>query len=363
MPYRVFQVVESFGGGVFQSVRQICNNLPRELFDVYLVYSLRRETPSNWESLIKEDVKRIYLPMVREISPLKDLRSLFGLIKLLKDYDPHIIHLHSSKAGFLGRLSALLLGKKVVFYSPRGFSFLMKDASAWKRKLFFYLEKLASLFGGVILACSCGELLEAKKLTRRVELLNNAVDLKEIDEVPAYSFDEGRLRVAIVGRVTYARAPWLFKSIASKMASSSVEFLWIGGGELEGELKGSPVRVLGWLNRREALSYLKGIDIYLQTSLWEGMPIAVLEAMACGKPVVATDVVGNRDVVLHGETGFIARDEDEMIFFLKRLLEDEELRVKMGRSGRRRVEKEFSVEVMMDRLVYLYLSYLKEVSS
>jgi len=353
--YRVFQVVESFGGGVFQSVRQICNNLPRDLFDVYLIYSLRKETPLNWESLIKEDVKKIYLPMVREISPFKDLRSLFGLIGLIRKYDPHIIHLHSSKAGFLGRASAFILGKRAVFYSPRGFSFLMKDTPYWKRSLLFYLEKIASLFGGVILACSYGELSEAKRLTSRVELLNNAVDLKEIDDIPSYDFKDGKVRIAIVGRVTYARAPWLFKSIALKLSSPSVEFLWIGGGELQEELKGSPIRVLGWLGRKEAISYLKGIDIYLQTSLWEGMPIAVLEAMACGKPVVATDVVGNRDLVLHGETGFIGRDEGELIYFLKRLIEDRDLRLKMGSAGRRRVEKEFSIDVLIKRLVSLYL--------
>lgn len=357
--YKVFHVVESFGGGVFQSVRQICNNLPRDLFRVYLIYSTRKETPKNWELLIKEDVVKIYLPMVREISPWADFRAFLGLSKLIREHAPDIIHLHSSKAGFLGRLSAFLLGKRAVFYSPRGFSFLMEDASPLKRRFFFYLEKLASLFGGVILACSRSELEEARKLTSRVELLNNAVDVKEVDRVEPFVFGDGRLRVAISGRVAYARAPWLFGRIAQKLASPQVEFLWIGGGELEEELKGTPVKVLGWLDRNRAISYLKGIDIYLQTSLWEGMPIAVLEAMACGKPVVATDVIGNRDLVVHGETGFIGRDEDELVFFLKRLIEDPELRRSMGYRGRERVEREFSLEILMERLVSLYLRELR----
>lgn len=357
--YRVFQVVESFGGGVFQSVRQICNNLPRDLFEVYLIYSLRKETPPNWESLFSEDVKKIYLPMTREISPLRDINALFGLIKLIKKYNPHIIHLHSSKAGFLGRLAALLLGKKKVFYSPRGFSFLMKEVSPWKRRLFFSLEKVASLFGGVILACSPGELKEAERLTGRVELLNNAIDLKEVDSIPPYRFENNKVRVAISGRVTYARAPWLFRNIAQKLSSPQVEFLWVGGGELESELKGSPVKVLGWLNRREAISYLKGIDIYLQTSLWEGMPLSILEAMACFKPVVATDVVGNRDLVVHGETGFIGRSEDDLVSYLNKLLDNPELRIKMGLEGRRRVEKEFSLEVLIRKLASLYLEGVK----
>ncbi|MCS7233586.1 MAG: glycosyltransferase family 4 protein [Synergistetes bacterium] len=357
--YRVFQVVESFGGGVFQSVRQICNNLPRDLFEVYLIYSLRKETPSNWESLIREDVKKIYLPMTREISPIADLKALFGLIKLIKRYDPHIIHLHSSKAGFLGRLAAFLLRRKRVFYSPRGFSFLMKDVSVWKRALFFYLEKIAASFGGVILACSLSELAEAKKLSLKAKLLNNAIDLEEIDEIPPHIFNEDKIRVAIVGRVTYARAPWLFKNIACKLSSPLVEFLWIGGGELEDEIKSSPVKVLGWLSRKEAISYLKGIDIYLQTSLWEGMPIAVLEAMACSKPVVATDVVGNRDVVIHGETGFVGKDENELVLYLRRLIENRDLRLKMGIQGRRRVEREFSLEVLIEKLSSLYLEVVK----
>ncbi len=349
-------MVESFGGGVFQSVKQICNNLPRDLFKVYLVYSFRRETPRDWERHFKEDVVKIYLPMTREISPLNDLRALWGLLKLIKMYDPDIVHLHSSKAGFLGRLACFLARKRAVFYSPRGFSFLMRDVSSFKRALFFHLEKLASLFGGTILACSPGEFEESLKLTDRALLLNNAIDLREIDDVSPHRFeDSDKVRVAISGRVAYARAPWLFRRIAQSLSSPKVEFLWIGGGELEEELKGSPVKVLGWLDRREALSYLKGIDIYLQTSLWEGMPLSVLEAMACGKPVVATNVVGNRDVVVHGETGFIGRDEEELIAFLRELIDKPELRLSMGLRGRKRVEEFYSLDVLIRDLTSIYL--------
>ncbi len=359
--YKVFQIVEAFGGGVFQSVRQICNNLPRDVFEVYLVYSLRKEIPDNWRRLIKDDVVKIYLPMKREISPLEDLRSLASIYKLIKNYRPDIIHLHSSKAGFLGRLAAFLAFKrKGVFYSPRGFSFLMREVSPLKRKLFFLIEKVGTLFGGKILACSPGELCEAKKLTRKVLLVNNAVDLTEIDKVKPYNFEDAdKIRIAISGRITFARAPWLFRSIAEKLSSKRVEFLWIGGGELEKELMGSPVKILGWMERGKAISFLKGIDIYLQTSLWEGMPIAVLEAMACSKPVVATDVVGNRDLVVHGITGYIGKCEEELVSYLRKLIENPDLRLKMGAKGRKRVEKEYSVSVLINRLTSLYISEIE----
>ncbi|MCD6363133.1 MAG: glycosyltransferase, partial [Synergistetes bacterium] len=346
---------------VFQSVRQICNNLPRDLFEVYLVYSLRKETPKEWEKLFKEDVIKIYLPMRREISPLDDLKSLFELFKLIRDYDPDIVHLHSSKAGFLGRLvSFLSLRKRGVFYSPRGFSFLMREVSPVKRRLFFMLEKIGAFLGGTILACSPGELHEARKLTKRVDLVNNAVDLAEIDAVKPHNFgNSGRLKIAISGRITFARAPWLFRSIAEKLSSKRVEFLWIGGGELEKELIGSPVKILGWMERERAVSFLKSIDIYLQTSLWEGMPIAVLEAMACSKPVVATDVVGNRDLVVHGITGYIGKCEEELVSYLRKLMENPDLRLKMGAKGRERVEREYSVSALIGRLTSLYISEIE----
>ena len=98
------------------------------------------------------------------------------------------------------------------------------------------------------------------------------------------------------------------------------------------------------------------IDVYLQTSLWEGLPIAVLEAMAFKKPVLATNVIGNKDVVLHGETGYLFDDEEELGGYIKLLL-NESHRLSLGKRGLARVERYFDSNKNFKGLEEIYLKH------
>jgi hypothetical protein len=362
-PIKLIHIVESFGGGTFTVLTQIVNSLNPLEFDVSIAYSLRPEITSDFRDRIRKEVRLIHLPMVREVKPLHDLKSLFQLWKLLKKEQPDVIHLHSSKAGFLGRIAARLSGITRVFYSPHGFAFLRQDVDEKARNLYHRFERIASLFGGTVVACSESELEAAKSVTHSALLIHNAIDVESIDRLINSSsltnkIQKDKVTIGTVGRITPARAPALFAKIAREVTSARpglIRLLWIGGGENIEDLSDSPVEVTGWLPREEALQRLsREIDVYLHTSLWEGMPIAILEAMALGKPIVATDVVGNRDAVVHSKTGFLCSSHEELTDALLRLVDDPGLQDSMRSAGRARVEAEFSLPALIKRLSALY---------
>ncbi len=356
---KILHVCESFAGGNFSSVTQICNGLVKCGHEVHLGFSRRPETVAHFSAYLHPDVRLHELHMVRSIDPITDVRSLLDLLALIREVNPGVIHLHSSKAGFLGRVAAFLSGRsRTVFYSPRGLSFLQQDVSRGHRKLFQCLEWGAARLGGTIIACSQGELgqVRAHIGPRRVLLIENAVDVAMV--VPKKQRADGKVRIGTAGRISAARNPKLFAALAQRLRRDEVEFVWIGGGDEQDcrWLKDAGVRVTGWLPRQEALVHVAELDIYVQTSLWEGMPIAVIEAQVAGIPAVVTDVLGNRDIIAHGETGFIGREESEMADYLARLIEQPQTRTAFGRCARERALVRFNVERLLDELIAAYTS-------
>lgn len=357
---RIVHVVESFGGGVFEMIAMVLNHLDPEKYDIWLIYSLRPETPPDFKAMIHSNVNLVNLPMQREVSLLKDFRDLLALRQEMLRIRPDIIHLHSSKAGVLGRIAARACGIKPVFYSPHGFSFLRRDIGAGRRAFFIAMEKGSSLFGGTLIACSRGELEAARPIANRSVQIDNAVDSEAIDRTVAdIPQRAGRpLTIATLGRISAQKSPALFGSLAhavTRLRPGKVRFIWIGGGEEEAQLAGCPVEILGWQTREAALRILRAeVDIYLQVSRWEGMPLAILEAMALGLPVVATDVVGNRDAVTDGVTGRVTSDPTALLDALLSMIDHEEERQAMGRAGREKVARDFSISKYIERLEAQY---------
>jgi glycosyltransferase involved in cell wall biosynthesis len=137
---------------------------------------------------------------------------------------------------------------------------------------------------------------------------------------------------------------------------SSTRFLWIGGNrdDLKDERDSSALTCSGWLTRSRALELVSGLDIYVQTSRWEGMPVALIEAQVAGIPAVVTDVVGNRDVVVHGVTGFVASTHEQMARYLADLRDDRQLREKMGNAARKLAIAKFSMDTIFCAWLNLY---------
>lgn len=158
----------------------------------------------------------------------------------------------------------------------------------------------------------------------------------------------------------------LVDGYATTDSSVDMHLLFVGDGPDQAVLM-TQAQVLGlqqyvsfWGDRDDIPNVLNAMDILVSSSIWEGMPNVVLEAMACGLPVVATDVGGTRELVLHGETGLLveARDVDSMAASFKRLVDSEDERVRMGECGRRRTEEHFSIQQSVQRTEAVYAELL-----
>jgi glycosyltransferase involved in cell wall biosynthesis len=362
---RILHISEAFGGGVFTSMTRLASGLAQRGHEVHLAFARRPETPADVAAFVHAGVTLHEVDLARSIKPRSDLAGTIALVRLIRSVRPDLVHLHSSKAGVLGRIAAAVTGTASrTLYSPRGLAFLQENYSPRARRFFEMVEWGAARLGGTVVACSRSEevLVRERIRSRSVALVENAVDVEAVPvHVPS---DDGIMRVGAIGRVAYQNNPELVAAIARQLARPDVQFQWIGGGEPEGAraLEAAGVKVTGWLRRPEALAALARMDICLHATRWEGMPVALIEAQVAGVPAVTTDVVGNRDVVRHEETGFIASTPEGIADAVSRLIADAPLRARLGRRAREVALVRFSLERLLDDYERLYAATLERAT-
>lgn len=349
---KILFVVEAMGGGVFTYIVDLSNELCKK-YDMYVAYSIRRQTPLDYKTYFDPRVHLIKVQnFTREIRPQKDLMAFFELRKIAEQVQPDIIHLHSSKAGAIGRMA--FDGKQVpLFYTPHGYSFLMKNYKSAKRLAFKIVEEFCAKRLCTTISCSLGEHEETLKLTKRAEYVNNGINTKELDELLSGIKETTHpFTVFTLGRICYQKNPKLFNEIALKMPD--IKFLWIGNGELREELTAPNIEITGWLNRKEALKKAVNGDVFLLTSLWEGLPISLLESMYMKKLCVVNDVIGNHDVIHNGENGYVCRTVDE---FVKAIREE---RPELIQKAYMDITSEHNTVVMAEKYSNIYEDYFNK---
>lgn len=343
---KIVQFVEAFGGGVYTYVKDLCNFLAinQSYIDceIHLIYSPNR-VELDKELFYKEIHPNIFLhdvDMQRSINLKRDWNVILKTRKIIKKIKPDIIHLHSAKAGVLGRFACLgLLSKKNVYYSPHGFSFVQQNISKNKVLFFKILEySMPFLFGGTIVASGDTEYIISKKVGKSI-LIRNGVDFELPDKLYSQVYNKD-FTVGTVGRLTPQKNPKAFNDIALKFPN--VKFIWIGDGELINEITAENIHVTGWVRtREELLKKINTLDLYLQVSLWEGLPIAILEAMAMRKPLLVSDVIGNRDTVENDFNGYVYKNEEEAVNKIKSFIEKRDL-LEMGNNSYKKVFTEYN---------------------
>ncbi len=351
----IVHIAESFAGGVYNFIQDLVHGMPDDTH--IIIYGTREHTPVNFKQNFSGNVSFIHWSQAtREINPKQDFRAYRQLIELLKPLisDTDVIHLHSSKAGFLGRIAARQLKvSKNVIYTPHGVSFLRKDVSKIKHRIFVMLERTGAYFGGTTVACSKSEMEEFHQYNISATYINNGYKCQP-SATPKYS-NKDKLIVGTIGRISPPKNPFLFNEIASQFTDNkNISFLWIGDGELSDQLQSQNIVKTGWVTREEVDVHLKKIDIYLSTSLWEGLPLSVLQAMCAPKPLILSDCVGNRDLVIDGYNGFMFHNTNSAVSAIKDMINSKEKIIDYGMHSREFLMKSFTLEKMIESYHNLY---------
>ena len=350
---KILHVVEAFGGGIFTFLVDLVNSTSDE-FDITIVYALRNETPEDFLKQFKGNVKFIKSKYLQRSVNLKnEFKAVKEIKEIIKNEQPDIIHLHSTKAGIIGRFATNDKNAKIL-YNPHGFSFLMKDISKLKKWLYWWIEKIMTIKGGYIIACSRGEYNEAVKLSKKSFCINNGINISKIEleiaNIQERKVDINNLKICTVGRINYQKNPQLFNDIAQ--ADQNKSFTWIGDGSLRNQLISSNILITGWKNREEVLKLLNDNDVFILPSLWEGLPIALLEAMYMKKVCIVSNVIGNKDVIKDNVNGFIAKTKEDYIKIINELnLEKIE---QITNNARNDIKQNYSTQNMIKEYKKIY---------
>lgn len=347
---KILCIVEAFGGGVFTVLYDLLNGISDD-FEIVVAYSMRKQTPEDFKKYFNNDIKFIEVKnFSRSIDLKKDFKALKEIKQIIKEEKPDIIHLHSSKAGVLGRLA--VNGNNIkMFYNPHGFSFLKMDDSKLKRTIYWLIEKGIAIINRkcTIVGCSKGEYEEAKKLNKNSILINNGINVQKLEletkELENKKIDFNNLKICTVGRIGYQKNPEMFNEIAKSFPDNN--FTWIGDGDLRSKLTSTNVKITGWKERKEVLQILNENDIFILTSLWEGLPISLLEAMYMKKLCIVSNCIGNRDVIINNKNGFVANNVEEFVKYIQNILERKVDVSKLSSNANSDVLNEYNVELMI----------------
>lgn len=316
---KILHIAESFGGGVFSFLVDLVKKTAND-YDVVIAYGKREQTPTNFKQFFPKNVRFIEVKNFTRSIGVKDIKAFFEIKNIVNNEKPDIVHLHSSKAGFLGRLAINTKNIKTL-YTPHGFAFLMKNVSPLKKKFYFVAEKFAAIKKATIIGCSKGEYEEALKITKNSICINNGIDVEQLRLLSknfiTKEIDFNNLKICTIGRIGKQKNPKLFNEIAKSFPN--LEFTWIGDGEDRNLITSKNVNITGWISKEEVLKILNENDIFVLTSLWEGLPLSLLEAMFFRKICVVSSCIGNKDAIINKKNGFIFENKEEFIKIIEEL--------------------------------------------
>jgi len=368
--------LESTAGGTRKHVRELALGLGSSEFEVHLVASFirSREMLIDLPALTRRGVRVHVVPMHRSITPADDGVALGRQVRLFGRERFDVVHTHSAKAGFLGRLAAHLAGVGRVVHTPHVWPFQWARGPA--RTLYYRLERLAARWCDALVCVGPGQ--RAVGVASRVAseeklvVIENGVDATAYDPAgrrkdarAMLDLLPGELAVGMVARIAPQKGVGKFLEAAAAVTRKrrDVRFFLAGSGPLERRMHErarslglGPAR-LDFLGHREDVAGLyAAFDVFALSSLYEGLPYVILEAMAARLPVVATRAPGIEDVVEDGVTGRLAPLDDSAAIAraLLDLLADGDARSRMGGEARRRVEERFRLADFLDAHARLY---------
>lgn len=275
----VLHVVESWGAGVSSAVADYISATPQL---THFLLAAPRAGEDNL-LLIGPELKEIRMMPQGHAARVRTLASAY------REITPDVVHAHSSYAGFYVRTCRAIPARRIV-YSPHCYGFERKDLSVLGRIAITAVEGALARRTAAVAAVSPREVGLARRLRRKQQVCYVPNVIPEADN-SAHRAPRSDVTVVTVGRISAQKDPEFFAR-ACESAPGNIRWVWIGDGSEQARhrLEKSGVEVTGWLSRDDVLNRLRQADIYVHTALWESAPIAILEAVGQGLPVVAREI-------------------------------------------------------------------------
>lgn len=350
-------ILQGGKGGTQEYIKMLLMYLNKDKYEIMVICH-----GEVYEELKSLGYNMHYVEMVRNISILKDIKSIINIISYLRKNKTDIVYSHSSKAGVIGRIAAGIL-RIPNLYNPHGWSFNM-NVSNKKKLVYILVEKIISIFADKIIMISESEYNDAviKGIVGRnkLALIINGVDLEKFNKKNGDDFKQNLnipkdfKVVGMLGRFTEQKSPQALIEIAKIVTDlyPKCKFVLIGDGELKNTLEEmilklnlvEKIMLVGWVKDPE--KYISIMDIGVLTSKWEGFGLVLAEMMACGKPVVASEVDGIPFVVRNNVDGLLCKPDDVKGFakYILRLLNEDDLYKSMSESAYKHACEKFDLK-------------------
>lgn len=364
-PIRVMRIIARMNiGGPAVQLTGLMRGFNKVEFDQRLFSGNCSVGEADYLETVATDIKAQRIQgLGRSVRPTNDFLALISLIREIRTFKPHIIHTHTAKAGFLGRLASLMSFYPSIRVHTFHGHLLNGYFGEAKRRLVILAERFMSLFTHQLLAV--GERVRQDLLAEHIGkfdkfgLMPPGLELGKLSEKEVakahYGLSTANLHCAFIGRVTQIKRPDRFLDVVAEIKKRRVnmEFFIAGDGELLAYCRERitneklPVKVLGWESNIERV--LSAADMVILTSDNEGTPISLIQAGMASLPVVTTNVGSTPEIVLNGKTGYVTGlSVLEIADALEDLSEDISLRLKMGSAA-----KEFTLaNYGVNRLVH-----------
>ena len=375
VPIRVMRVIARMNvGGPAVQVSGLMRGFDSASFEHRLYTGYCEPDESDYLDFVATDIKSSRIEgFGRRISISGDIKALITLIKAIRSFKPHIIHTHTAKAGFLGRIASILSFHPTIRVHTFHGHLLYGYFTPIKRNLVVVVERILAAFTHQLLAV--GDKVRQDLLsvgvgkTEKFGLMPPGLELGTLpnrkDAQISYGMTITKLQCAFIGRVTQIKRPDRFLDVVNEMVKrgTQIEFFMAGDGELLEACRerivreNLPVRILGWQSNIERV--LAASDIVLLTSDNEGTPLSLIQAGMAGLPVVATRVGSVPEIVSDGQTGILTNNDiEEISSALEVLANNSELRAQMGTAAKKYMLANFGVKRLVLDHERLYKSII-----
>ncbi len=372
---KIIHVLNSVGG-VDVSLRLILENIDSSKFESIVIHG-KDDTKTPYIDNLGNPIKDYKLPIQRDINPIRDFSAIRKTLNIVKKEQPNLIHAHSAKGGIIAKTITTFL-KIPVLHTPQAYSFLSAQSNL-KKKIFLGIEKRFVGPNNKILASSTSEqnraINEVGYAKENALLFNNAINpITKIEplSIPKTWPDN---YICSVGRPSFQKNIELMLDVLAeiKLSISDIHLVLMGVGYHSPNLLAvnekikrlqlqDNITLLEWTSREDIFNIIKASKLYLTTARYEGLPYSVIESLALGKAIVATDADGNRDLVEDGYNGRLIFNENvsELAYAVIEIINSEENNSEFSNNSLKMFNNKFDITKNINKLEQIYFKNINK---